>query len=159
MATFFCLAVEQSNPTRGWRHRKNSNANDSFTYLFIFATSMFIQVAWIFHLTLGLHFYIFKYLFYLIRYKSLCIWMKMRDMEFLIDIGEDATENREFYLLQVTCLRVYYYTPLSVDLTCCYYKYRYWFLSDYTLTCSGLCRIITNDYPYIESATSVSTFK
>lgn len=34
--------------------------------------------------------------------------MKMREMEFLIDIDEeDATENREFYLLQVRLVYVF----------------------------------------------------
>lgn len=33
--------------------------------------------------------------------------MKMREMEFLIDIDEDATKNREFYLLQVRLVYVF----------------------------------------------------
>lgn len=33
--------------------------------------------------------------------------MKMREMEFLIDIDEDATENREFYSLQVILVYVF----------------------------------------------------
>lgn len=82
--------------------------------------------------------------------------MKMREMEFLIDIDEDATENREFYLLQVILVYVFI---IKRWLTCYYYKYRYRLLSDYALTCSELCRIITNDHPYIESATFISTFK